>query len=115
MPAEGQTEQVTDHKAEALREARNCIDQIGGVNTNSSGELAPIAIALALVAIAEGQERVAEALESANQDRREQRASAVEELRELVREVLDGEAGSPGDWNPRARKTLALFEAADHV
>jgi len=102
-----------DHRAEAL----SALDAARRVNPNDPEY--PILLAEAEshsnLAIAEGQERVAEALEAANQDRREQRASAVEELRELVREVLDGETNSPGDWNPRARRTLAQFDGVDEM
>lgn len=104
-----------DHKAEALRLLEIATENFEHGHLRAAEHQRQKALVHSNLAIAEGQDRVAEATEAANQDRRERRASAVEDLRTLVGDVLSGEAGDPGDWNPRARKTLALFEAAEHV
>jgi len=113
-----ETESI-DHKAEALKE----LERAAKLGSGSGGtDLAiPLHLQAAVVysnlAIAEGQERVAEALESANEDRREQRASAVEELRGLIEQRINNPLTErqAGEWDERARMTLALYEAVEHA
>lgn len=51
-------------RVDPLKQAHACIEQIGGVRENGSAELAPIAIAEALIAIAQELQGIREALES---------------------------------------------------
>jgi len=98
-----------DHKTDHRKAAEKLVAWLGDP-ADPSHRQESRDLLVAATAQAHSNLAIAEALEDANQARREGRASAVEELRRLVEEALNGEV--EGDWDLRARKTLALFEAA---